>query len=260
MNCEAVRHHLLASAKPARPPAAVGDHLAHCCDCRKWQQQLVRIEQLVPELPVPHSRAKADLVRDVLHADAFGRGAKVEVQWQRRERAIRKVAITFAMAAGLLFFALIWYAWQQQQEAQFADTGPQLKTAQSIDKVLEKFGFGGQLPTEPSKRIQWLAEAAKYIQSKARDSAEHGTVDEISAIARDFETVVREGILAHAVHVPAEERGDLLARIADQMARAESEANRLANEHPRARKPLSDMAVAAHNGNLELMRLVADRG
>jgi hypothetical protein len=260
MKCEAVRHHLLASAKPARPPAAVGHHLAQCSDCRKWQQQLVRIERLVPELPVPRSKAKAELVRDVLHADAFGRGARVEVQWQRRERALRKVAITFAMAAGLLFFALIWYAWQRQRDSLVADTISPPKAAYGLNDVLVKIGYGGPLPAEPTRRMQWLADAAKHIQNVARDRAEHGNVDEVSAIARDFETVVRDGILEHAVHVPAEERGDLLARIADQMARAESEANRLANEHPQARKPLIDMAVVAHNSHLRLVQMAADTG
>src|SRR5262249_3445718 len=98
MKCKVVRHHLLASERPTRPPAMVADHLAECSHCRDWHRQLVRMERLVPELPVPPSSAKANCLFAVLHADTFGRNGAGEVEWRRRERALRKVAITFAMA------------------------------------------------------------------------------------------------------------------------------------------------------------------
>jgi len=124
MKCKAVRHHLLASERPARPAAVVADHLAHCPACRSWQRQLARIERLVPELRLPPSNGKLDCVREVIHGTAYGRDGQRETSWQRRERALRKVAITFALAAGLLFFALVMYAWQHQRDEHWANTMP----------------------------------------------------------------------------------------------------------------------------------------
>lgn len=254
MKCKVVRRNLLVSTRPARPPAAVIDHLARCAACRDLQRQLVRLERLVPELPVPASSAKADCLHSVLHSDAYGRDGKGEVEWRRRERALRKVAITFALAAGLLFFALIWYAWQHNRETQLAGNLHRPRETR-LEQIVNHYDRGALAVGNPRERVERLAAVAQRLQGEAKERAQTGTIGQVTDLARQFEVLVHDGILAHALNVPTEERADVLSSIAEQLSRAESEANQLANQHPTVREPLQSMAVAALNGHLKLREL-----
>jgi hypothetical protein len=254
MKCKVVRHHLLASSQPARPAPLVAEHLARCPQCRQWQRQLARIERLVPEIPVPPSSAKAHCLDAVLHSDAYSRTSAPEVEWRRRERAIRKVAITFAMAAGLLFFALVWYAWQQQRDGDNVTAGPSSKALYTLDRINQDYG-DGPLPPEPSKRIERLAILAERLQGETKERVQKGTTNEVAVLARQFEVVVQDGILPLARIMPAEERVDVLGSIAEQLSRSASQANQLANQRADVASPLQSMAKAAQKGHAELREL-----
>jgi hypothetical protein len=227
--------------------------LAHCPVCRLWQRHLVRIERLVPEIPVPSSTAKADCLEAVLHSDAYSRTTGGEVEWRRRERAIRKVAITFAMAAGLLFFALVWYAWQQQRDG----TVPAGRAGSpyTLDHIIRCYDDGSPLPAEPGKRIERFAVLAERLQGETKERVQQGTASEVAMLARQFEIVVQEGILPLARIMPAEERADVLGSIAEQLSRSESLANQLAKQRADVASPLLLMAKAAQKGHVELREL-----
>jgi len=255
MKCQVVRHYLLGSARPARPASMVADHLARCAACRAWQRQLVHLERLVPEIAVPPSTAKADCLHAVLHSEAYSRSGEREVQWRRRERAIRKVAVTFAMAAGLLFFALVWYGLKHQGDGQdFGDRHPAV-TRLTLDHVLSRFGDGSPLPPEPSKGIQRLVVVARRLHAETEERVKDGTVSDVEFLARHFEVLVQHGILPLARNVPAEERPDVLAGIADQLSRTESLANQLSKQRADVANPLQFMAKVAEKGHLELRKL-----
>jgi hypothetical protein len=254
MKCKVVRHHLLASEKPARPQAVVAEHLAQCPACQAWQRQLARIERLVPQLYVPPSSGKVDCVREVIHGESYQRNGKAEVEWQRRERALRKVAVTFAMAAGLLFFALCWYAWQHQRDADMADFGSPRRS--EIERIADRYDPGWKAGT-PRDRVARLAKVVDGLHDQMCQRARAGTVNDLPTLAHEYEVLVRDGILAHARDLPVEDRSEeLLGKIAQQLSHAESQARRLATEYPRATTPLDHVAVAAHNGHIELRKLM----
>jgi hypothetical protein len=234
----------------------VADHLARCPGCRQWQRQLIRVERLVPEIPVPPSDAKADCVHAVLHSEAYGRNGAGEVEWRRHERAIRKVAITFAMAAGLLFFALVWYTWQHQRDEPNFNAGPSVPTPYTLDYIVRQYGDGNPLPPESSKRIERLAIVAERLQGETKERVRQGTVSEVTMLAHQFEVLIQDGILPLARTLPAEERADVLGGIAEQLSRAESLANQLAKQRADVANPLQlIMAKAAQKGHVELREL-----
>jgi len=253
MKCKVVRHHMLASAKPARPPAVMADHLAQCAGCRALQRRLVRLERLMPELPVPPSNAKADCLEAVLHSDAFARHDPAEIPWRQRERALRKVAITFAMAAGLLFFAFIWYAWQHQQDSSTTPEGSFAKQ-NPLEEIVNSYDRGA-LAAAPRDRLKRLAVVAQKMHDTTRERAKDGNFNEVSKLAVQFKTLVQEGILAHAANLPEPERQELLGSVAEQFSRTASEADNLAKQHPLMAKPLGDMAIVAMNARSRLREL-----
>lgn len=256
MRCHVVRNHLLASASPARPPNAVAEHLQQCAACRDWQQELLRIERLVPHLTVPPSNGLEACLQEVLHGEVYQRPRTLEVEWQRRERVMRKVAVTFAMAAGLLFFALVWYAWQLQGED---DAHPPVVIARpEIERIVERFDPG--LWNAPShERVKRLAGVADRLSDQARERAQSGLMNELPLLAHQYAVVVREGLLAQAREVPQDERDRVLSSIAEQLARAESEARQLAEQYRAGTKPFSDIAVVARTGHNELRELIAGK-
>ena len=256
MKCKAVRHHLLASERPARPAAVVADHLAHCPACRSWQRQLARIERLVPELRVPPANGKLDCVREVIHGTAYGRDGQRETSWQRRERALRKVAVTFALAAGLLFFALVMYAWQHQRDEHWAsNTSPSQPEILRLVKHYDD-GKGPLWDAPPRERVTRLAKMVDALHAQVRQRTHDGAVNDLPVLAHHYDVLVQDGIVAYAREIPSEDRAEVLGSIAEQLSRAESEARRLAKAHPLANTPLDRIAVAAHNGHIELKKLI----
>ena len=253
MKCNVVRQHLLASAKPARPPAVMADHLAQCAGCRAFQRRLVQLERLVPELPVPQSSAKADCLEAVLHSDAYARGEAPETPWRQRERALRKVAVTFAMAAGLLFFAFIWYTWQHQQNANRSSVNPWAKV-NKLEEIVNSYDRGA-LAAAPRERFQRLAVVAQKLHDITKDRAQDENFSEVSKLAAQFETLVQEGILPHAGNVPETDRQELLGSVAEQFSRTASMANNLAKQHPLMSKPLGDMEIVANKAHSKLREL-----
>jgi hypothetical protein len=79
MNCEVVRLRLLSASNPARAPSEVRAHLADCEFCRDWHEDLCAVERHVPFLPVPRSRGKSKLLKQLLEENgaqrANGNGA-----------------------------------------------------------------------------------------------------------------------------------------------------------------------------------------
>jgi hypothetical protein len=234
----------------------VAEHLAQCAACREWQRELVRIERLVPHLTVPPSNGLEQCLQEVLHREAYRRPRAAEVGWQRRERALRKVAVTFAMAAGLLFFSLVWYAFQHQT---VVDTKVGTPRRTELESYVDSYDKGALSARTIHERVRRLAHVADRLNDQVRDRAQAGLANELPTLAHQYAVVVREGLLVQAREVPPDERPELLSSIADQFAHAESEARRLAAQFPAATKPLDDIAVIARNGHKELRELIAGK-
>ena len=266
MNCKAIRQHLLGSEQLTRPPTPVANHLALCPACRELQQQLVRMERLVPYLPVARSSGKIDLVREVLHGSAFGpvQPGQHSEGWQRKERGVRKLAAAAALAAGLLFCALGIYAWQRQPKDEVANPTirPRDTLADRLARHDPRLRDRLDAARTSGERVAVLADAADQLHRDARAKARAGKPADLAKLARLYDEVVRDGrdgLLAQAREIQDSQRADLLTPIAERLARAESEARTLAKELPEAAGPLGDIALVAQNGQERLKALIGSQ-
>jgi hypothetical protein len=268
MNCNLIRKHLLGSEQPNRPPTPVADHLAECAPCREWHRQLVRMEQLVPHLPVARSSGKIDLVREVLHGPAYGphRPGEPTEGWQRKERGLRKLAVAAALAAGLLICAFGIWLWRHHPEDDLATHTPRPPARETLADKLSRHDrhLKDRLDAAktPGERIAVLADAADQLHRDARAKARAGKPADLAKLARLYDEVVRDGrdgLLAQAREIQDSQRADLLTPIAERLARAESEARTLAKELPEAAGPLGDIALVAQNGQERLKALIGSQ-
>ena len=124
MNCDTLHRRLLGLERPELPPPELRSHLAGCAACREWHRHLVEVERQAAGLPVPPPvRKDVFLARLAASAPASAdRGARLALNGRAhpprpdRERARTKMALAFAMAAGLLVVALGAWVWKSSPE------------------------------------------------------------------------------------------------------------------------------------------------
>jgi hypothetical protein len=229
MNCTAIRNRLLACEQPDFPPPEVREHLADCAACRAVQQRVVQLEQQIVALPVLPSDGRAAFVLRFLAGDEAGGSPARRPGPRLKDNVRRKVALAFALAAGLAIFALGWWAWRQAEPTPtppVVAVGSRLPDRQAqLRQKLE----GAQTPAE---RVQRLADLAEELQKEALDHQKDA--DRLADVARFCVQVVREDLLKYAREyareVPQAKRKDLLTAVAVRLQRIESEASRLATE------------------------------
>ena len=100
-----------------------------------------------------------------------------------------------------------------------------------------------------------MAVVAQKIHDNTRDRVQNGTFSEVSRLAGQYETLVKDGILVQAESLPEPDRQELLNSVAEQFSRAASVANNLATQNPHVFKPLNDMAFTANNARERLLKL-----
>jgi hypothetical protein len=112
----------------------------------------------------------------------------------------------------------------------------------------------------PRKRVEALADMAESLrqQGQALRRADDGA-EEMGEVARLYEQVVREGVVARARQLPPAERRQVLDPIVRRLARAERESRRLAGRPDTpAPGPLLRIADAARQGDRELRDLMEE--
>lgn len=249
MNCATTQRQLLAAERPDRPDADLRAHLAACPACRALQRRLLQIERQLPNLPVPPSTARPAFVRHFLDEvsdsptpppvrlplplSAAGTRAK--------DRALKKLALAFALAAALLVFAIGWWAWPHH--------GPALP---EVDHTApHRLALEQQLKhaRNPGDRVRAVAEVMEAVQREALDPA--SDAPKLAQLAHYYARVVREDLRAHARALPAEERALVLIAIAERLSKTESDAERQAAEPRAARRAASlhEIAHAAREGD-----------
>jgi len=265
VNCTLIQRRLLSAEQPDQPEADVQSHLAECPTCRAWQRRLVQIERLIPQLPVPPSSAKAELLGRLLGtppAQAVRPPAIAQppAVWQSaltpgpKERGLRKLSLALTLAATLLVFALAWWAWPHNH-------GPAPSQHPRPDPMVQKFEerLAGILRADtPRDRILQLADLAKEVHgeaNRAKDNAE-----KLDWWARFYARVVGEHLLEQAHQLPQADRPALLKEIASGLSETESAASRLAAElksrAPKSAASFDQIAFAARHGGKELHALI----
>jgi uncharacterized protein YhaN len=265
VNCTVIQRRLLSAEQPDQPAAEVKSHLAQCPACRAWQRRLVQIERQIPLLPLPPSTAKAELLQRILGTvpgDAV-RPAITEPPnpWRSslapgpKERGLRKLSVAFALAASLLIFALVWWAWPHNSNSvpslvvtrRAAD---QDKLEQRLHKVL--------LVERPQERILQLAGLAEELHDEAAEMVDNA--EKLDQWARFFTRLVSKDLMEQARQLPPADRPAVLEEVVSRLVKTESKASRMVvklnNTAPKSAGSFNQIALAARNGEKHLRALM----
>lgn len=253
MNCTSVQRRLIACERPEEPPPELRDHLAHCASCRDCQARLLQLEGNLRRLSAPPTvmAREAFILRFLAGAEAPS--VPHLAQPRRKEGGRQKVALAFALAAGLAIFALGWWAWPRVQDGLPTPARP---VAHKPDRDAQVRDRLAQART-PAEQVSRLNDLAEEVHREARGSLEDH--EKLAEAASFYARVVREHLLPLARKVPVAERPALLGQIARQLERTESEAQRLAAHLQSQAAPSAaafrEIALAARDASRQLRAL-----
>jgi hypothetical protein len=254
MNCNVVQNRLLSCDRPELPPVDLKGHLVACASCRAWHRRLVRLEQLLPNLPVPPAQTKAAfvqrLVAELVQTKQPAVAAPQLVRYTPRvpspkERGLRKMAVAFSLAAAMLLFAVGWWAWHRPTSGKVGSSPAVLALHDDLNRRLnERLATAGP----PWQKVRNLADLAKELQDEAVALVRAEDAEQLAVLARFYGQVIHAHLLSFARQLPAEMRPGL-EDIARQFALTESDLGRLAAAARDARADsLRTMADAAREG------------
>jgi hypothetical protein len=258
MNCQQCQRHLLSCERLDSQPPDVAGHLTECQDCRQWQRRLLQIESHVPSLPLPLSQGKEQFVQNFLE-DRLILPVR-PVRWSRRQRWTLITGVAAAVVLVVCGIALLQALSppDRQPMARTQPKGPRISDKTLAGKVLE-LDLRLAEAESPRRRVETLAQLAENLHSESRALARVAEAKDLDALARLYSMVVRDGIIARARSIPAEERRDTLDAIAEQLARTRRDAENLAQDaRPGAAKPLLVIAAAAQTGDRQLRDLMKE--
>ena len=274
MRCELVQRRLLGVQVPAQVPADIRAHLARCATCRDWQSNLLLLEENIPLIPVPASRGKGRLLRQLMPTQAAE--TKVEktpvtalvkvpafpvtqpatLRFSQVLLLTRRAAV---LAAALLLLVLGWWLFQSRTET--PESPPTRATAPADPLLASLVERDLRLATaaSPRERIEILADMAQELQATTRTLVQEAASDELNGLAKLYEQVVHEGILKQAQVLPAGERRSVLNPIAARLSRTALSFERLVQRMPApCSKPLQMIGAAAREGNRRLYGLLSE--
>lgn len=261
MNCKAVRTTVLGLEQLDQPPPDAAGHLADCGACRDWLRRLTQMERCVSQLPVPASAAKSAVIARIL-SEPRPRPAAPEPLWVQRERRLKRLAVAAAMSAALVLIAVGMLVWQHANRTQtnVVERPKPPPAEETLLAGLMKNNLNLASAKTSRQRVEALADVAENLQSELRSLIDVANPEDLTALARLYERVMRQGIVPQAKTIPAAERALLLGPLADRLAQVQDEADQLAaqlaNHRPAVARPLRDLAAAARDGDRQLRILL----
>jgi hypothetical protein len=270
MNCKVVRDQLLQTERPERPADDLAAHLGQCSPCRQWHQRLVQLERLVPQLPVPPSRGgKAGLFKRLAGEQIAPRPSVRVVRRPSRWKAIfRSPAMPpAALAASLLLFAGLWWHLEarsrvtpqpQPQPMAYRPPPRDLLLADLLQHNIDLVGA-----TSAEDRVKYLAAMADRLHGATQTLADKAEVEDLAALAKLYEKVVRDGIVPMVPRVRSlgkDERRKLLTEIADRLTNTVEQARQRAQEAPTTAfaNQWTCLAAAAQDGTDKIRTLLGE--
>lgn len=264
MNCNSCQRLLLLQADFEPVPAEVAAHLAQCRACRRWQDQLVRIEKVIPTLPVPPSQRKEAFQTEVLRGvEAEPVAVPMRRRWNSWQwRAAVSVAAGIVVLAGAFLVNSLMRTSVDPQPV--ADQSPPPKkprprllettlTAKLLNKNLDL-----SEETDPEKRLATLSSLASAIQDEGRSVSDVAEAKDLDKLAELYGKIVDQGIVARAKALPQERRRSL-DRVRDKLAEAGKEAEKLARDTaPEKAEPWLKMAAISRRGQDQLSALLEE--
>jgi hypothetical protein len=281
----------MSTEKPNFPALPVQAHLAQCLECREFQRRLLLLQNNVPRIPLPPTRAKEQLLQQILQGPvpAF-RGQEIAprrhaaASWRlRAQQQWRQIAVGLA-AAVVLVASGIWLGNMLSrpsgtgprkaiQQAQNSGPAPGVKsqpdpfnsnqkpeTARGktlVAKVMEcdlKLA-GAQTPRQ---RVEALAELANVLQRETVLLITSAGPAELNKLAGLYKQVIQDGVLPRARELPMDERRDVLSSVTAQLGKAKREAEQLAQSTPRSAEAMQRIAAAARQGDQQLRELMQE--
>jgi hypothetical protein len=270
MNCNVAKRRLMSGTNPDRVSAEIRAHLAECEACGDWHNHLVQLERHVPFVPIPPSKGKARLLRQLLKelvpadtqdataAATVSVAAAQTVSQLPRCGLTRSRATAAGLAAAVLVVVLVgWLVHARRlasaallSHAPSADALP----ASLLQRDQRLAGAG-----TPSERLEILADLAEDLREQTQMLASSATGDQLTALAELYEQVVREGILKQAQSLPAADRPRVLGPIAERLDHAASQIEQMSHGvPPEYSKPLQTIAAAAQDGYSGLRALLPE--
>ena len=282
MNCATTRSRILALADPSSLPEPLLTHLDGCAACSTWHRLAVQVERVVANLPVPVSEgngkrrllskfqdspapvatrkktpsrtAKPGKIIEISPAaKAAIRPAKPRQPLGERLARLWPAGL---VAAAILVGAVSWAIYKSKSKDTTVASNP------GPDPMLrEVVAAKVKLDTAHSAadRVEVLSTLADTLHDEARALSKVTPGDNMAALARMYEQVVRDGLVPQARAMSAEERRTKLPAFKEKLVKAEQEANRLAAEAPvGSDRPLKEMAETAKSGRIELAKLIQE--
>jgi hypothetical protein len=247
--------------------ADLAGHFKNCAGCQAWRRLLVHVDSAIVNAPVPASdgKAKRQLLAQFRPAAAPQAKSKTRSETPssvkkvvspimpappRRPLGERLAKLWPAglVAAGLLVVAIGWTVFSgknpDKNQTVAATPDPLLEKAVSAKVKLDS-------ASSPAEKVAVLDDLAKGIHSQAESLARVTSGNEMESLAKMYEQVVADGLVAQARAVPREDREKALAQCRDSLTKTQQDATRLAGEAPAGSvQPLKDIArIAAESRN-----------
>jgi hypothetical protein len=257
MNCLKIRNRLLADPTPAQPSVEVLRHLGRCAACRSLQRRLVEVEKQLPMLPVPPAPGRAAFLRRIRQGEGvLAPAVSTSDLWlnprpRDKERGLRKVALAFALAAGLLILALGWWT--------LPHTPSGLSSKNPIDPYKQRQNKRDQLlaaADTPGERVKVLDDLAQGLHQEVQQLVRRSDDEQLRIVARFYREVVCDNLLENARQLPEAEKAKVLASVEAHLLEVESEVSKwLAARVPDAADPLRDIASASRESHNKLREI-----
>lgn len=245
MNCRTIQRHLLTQENPGQPLPVAEAHLEECAACRDWLHRLLQMERHVRLLPVPASKAKAELKQFILTGKkASARVGPARSFWRRRAPVVGLAASVALLAACAA--ALLWGPWFRPVEGRPGSIPDPL-----LANLMQRNLSLARAETAQA-RITVLADLADDLQGEMAGLAAVGACDDLNKLAAWYGQVVEKGILPQSQVLPTSQRQTTVDTVAGRLERTQRDAWQLAVDYPGCSKPLRDIGLSARNVRLQL--------
>lgn len=280
MNCLDCQRQLLACDDPASQSLEVAAHLADCLACQEWHQHLLRIESNVPRLPVPPSRGAEKIKRLILNptpnlaptpAPDLTPAPSLPIPSRWHSAAYIAAGMAAAILLTFLGIQLGNLATRQplkngiltKHSPPVPETppkgDPQVENIpqKSLAAVVLEFDLQLAQTDDPRQRVEILADLAGVLHDESRTLTRAGGTKELQTLARLYDRVLQDGVLARAKDLPMADRRATLDPIAQRLELAQHDSVRLAAAaEARLSAPLQQIAAAAQRGTGLLRKLM----
>ena len=284
MNCHDSQNHILNLLDPREAPKAIRAHLAECGKCRQWYRNVLLVEREAARVLVPAPTRRESFVNEFRQSESLPKSASATApaplarpapprlalrpSSSRRQKALRKIAGSFAIAAALLIAMLAW--WLGGSEPNTPGPDPNKDRTANRDKVKPR-----KTPLEQRLAAdhQWILATSTDARLLVLGRLETEIFDETLELREDslhklqqqvvlFKELVHDGIMKQAVVLSKERRLEILNPLAKQLEGTESRARRLAAAHREQgklaqAKALTEIAMIANEGKIELEKLLS---